>query len=54
MQEAVIALEDEVVGCTIDRIVNLKHAMHQQDRQHYMTTSLTNSDLRMHKLYLIC
>jgi len=37
-------------GCTFDRIVNLKHAMHQQDKQHYMTISLTNSDLCMKTL----
>ena len=30
------------IGCTIDRIVNLKH-MHQ-DRQHYMTILLANND----------
>jgi len=49
----VVALEDEAlsIGCTFDRIVNLKHAMHQQDKQHYLTISLTNSDLHMHKLY---
>ena len=46
-------MEDEVlsIGCTIDRIVNLKHASAKQTTLDYITISLTSNDHYMHKPY---